>query len=235
MSYTRRDNHANLEDNNDGHRENLSANYGVEGPSDDAGIDALRWRQQRNFLATLMLAQGVPMLQAGDELGRSQQGNNNAYCQDNPIGWIDWTAVDERGEALTEFTRRLLELRRQYRVLQADEFRHDAEDPNDDAIRWINSDGKPMHEAHWHERDNRLLGYLMRETDGEGDARRLLVLFNAADEAQDFELPPAADGWRLLLDTFEARPNMDSGIGNAEFARRLAPRSIQILTTANAA
>jgi glycogen operon protein len=123
VSYARRDNRANREDNNDGHRENLSANYGIEGPSDDPEIDALRWRQQRNFLATLLLAQGVPMLQAGDELGRSQQGNNNAYCQDNPLGWIDWSAVDEQGEALGEFTRRLLELRRRYRVLQADEFR----------------------------------------------------------------------------------------------------------------
>jgi len=116
VSYARRDNHANREDNNDGHRENLSANYGVEGPTDDAEIDTLRWRQQRNFLATLMLAQGVPMLQAGDELGRSQQGNNNAYCQDNPLSWIDWPALDERGEALTEFTRGLLELRRRYRL-----------------------------------------------------------------------------------------------------------------------
>jgi glycogen operon protein len=205
VSYARRDNRANREDNNDGHRENLSANYGIEGPSDDPEIDALRWRQQRNFLATLLLAQGVPMLQAGDELGRSQQGNNNAYCQDNPLSWIDWGAVDEQGETLREFTRRLLELRREYRVLQADEFRHDAEDPGDDAIRWINSDGKPMHEAHWHERDNRVLGYLLRENDGNGDARRLLVLFNASTQGRAFALPPSADGWRLLLDTLDVR------------------------------
>jgi glycogen operon protein len=230
VSYARRDNHANREDNNDGHRENLSANYGAEGPTDEAAIDDLRWRQQRNFLATLMLAQGVPMLQAGDEFGRSQQGNNNAYCQDNPLTWIDWAALDERGEALCGFTRRLLELRRSYRVLQADQFRHDAEDPNDDSIRWINSDGKPMREAHWHERDNRVLGYLLREIDGNGSARRLLVLFNASPETQRFVLPPGDGGWRLLLDTLDAHPASERESALADKPRRLAPRSIQIFT-----
>ena len=230
VSYARRDNHANREDNNDGHRENLSANYGVEGPTDDPEIDALRWRQQRNFLATLLLAQGVPMLQAGDELGRSQQGNNNAYCQDNPLSWIDWTSLDERGEALCAFTRRLLELRRQYRVLQADEFRHDAEDPSDDAIRWINSDGKPMREAHWHERDNRALGYLLRENDGNGDARRLLVLFNASTEPQRFALPPSEGGWRLMLDTVDTHCGFEQDPATVESPRQLAARSIQIYT-----
>jgi glycogen operon protein len=231
VSYRRRDNHANHEDNNDGHRENLSANYGVEGPTDDAGIDALRWRQQRNFIATLMLAQGVPMLQAGDELGRSQQGNNNAYCQDNAISWIDWPAIGDEAGALIEFTRALLELRRGYRVLQADEFRHDAEDPDDDSIRWINSDGKPMREAHWHERDNRVLGYLLRENGSSGDTRRLLVLFNASDEAQNFVLPARDGGWRLLVDSVDsgcpARPAGQEAVSPC----RLAPRSVQIFAT----
>jgi len=230
VSYSQRDNRANLEDNNDGHRENLSANYGVEGPTDDAEIDALRWRQQRNFLASLILAQGVPMLQAGDELGRSQQGNNNAYCQDNPISWIDWGAIGDEARSLTEFTRALLELRGEYRVLQADEFRHDAEDPDDDSIRWINSDGKAMREVHWHERDSRVLGYLLRENDNGGDARRLLVLFNASTEVQDFELPACDGGWRLVIDsveTVEAKHSESSEVGSPY---KLPPRSIHVFT-----
>lgn len=228
VSYSRRDNRANREDNNDGHRENLSANHGVEGPTDDAGIDALRWRQQRNFIATLMLAQGVPMLQAGDEFGRSQQGNNNAYCQDNPISWIDWQAIGREARELIDFTRALLALRREYRVLQADEFRHEAEDPDDDSIRWINSDGKPMREAHWHERGNRVLGYLLRENGSGGDTRRLLVLFNAADEAQSFALPEYDGGWRLLVDSVEAGCPIHPGDEMAESPSLLAPRSVQI-------
>ena len=116
-------------------------------------------------------------------------------------------------------------------MLQADEFRHDAEDPSDDAIRWINSDGKPMREAHWHERDNRVLGYLLRENGGNGDARRLLVLFNASTQSRAFALPPSEGGWRLLLDTLDARPDFDREPAVADSPRQLAPCSIQILTS----
>src|SRR4051794_30927151 len=107
VSYNDRHNEANGEDNKDGHSDNLSWNHGAEGPTDDPAIRALRERQKRNMLATLLFSQGTPMLLAGDELGRSQSGNNNAYCQDNEINWIDWEGIGEDGRALTHFVRTL--------------------------------------------------------------------------------------------------------------------------------
>ncbi len=121
VSYNDKHNEANLEDNRDGTDDNRSWNCGVEGPTDDPAILALRERQQRNFLATLLLSQGVPMLLGGDELGRTQGGNNNAYCQDNEISWFDWE-LDERGERLLEFTRRLIALRREHPVFRRTTF-----------------------------------------------------------------------------------------------------------------
>src|SRR5205814_4870570 len=115
VSYNEKHNQANGEDNRDGTDYNLSWNCGAEGPTDDAAIEALRLKQQRNFLATLFLSQGVPMLLGGDEIGRSQQGNNNAYCQDNEISWFDWDAAD-RG--LFDFTRRVIRLRNEHPVFR---------------------------------------------------------------------------------------------------------------------
>jgi glycogen operon protein len=111
VSYERKHNEANGEYNRDGHADNLSANYGIEGPSSDPAIRTLRLRQVRNMLATLLFSQGTPMILAGDEFAHTQQGNNNAYCQDNEISWIDWDGIDEDGRALMSFTRRLIELR----------------------------------------------------------------------------------------------------------------------------
>ncbi len=230
VSYEQRDNSANLEDNNDGHRENLSCNHGVEGPSDDPAIEALRWRQQRNFIATLLVSQGLPMLQAGDEFGRSQLGNNNAYCQDNELGWIDWGLLEGEGASLLEFTRRLIALRASSPVLHADRFRHQAGDLDDDSIYWINSDGKPMLDRHWHERDHYTLGYLLSETQDNGDsqARKLLVLFNASPEAENFCLPRGeAPAWERLFDTADpAAPNETLAAGTR---LKLVNCSLQIL------
>ena len=114
VSYNEKHNEANGEENRDGHEHNISSNYGVEGPTDDPQVLALRARQQRNFLATLLLSQGVPMLQAGDEISRTQSGNNNAYCQDNEISWLDWDLDDEK-KKLLEFTRRLIRFRQEHR------------------------------------------------------------------------------------------------------------------------
>ena len=113
VSYNDKHNEANGEDNNDGESHNRSWNCGVEGPTDDPEVNTLRARQQRNFLATLLLSQGVPMLLAGDELGRTQRGNNNAYCQDNEISWVDWRTIDED---LLRFTRRPARAARDHRV-----------------------------------------------------------------------------------------------------------------------
>ena len=121
VSYNEKHNDANGEENRDGHTDNRSWNHGVEGPSDDAAVSELRERQKRNFLATLLLSQGTPMMLAGDEFGRTQQGNNNAYCQDNDISWVDWR-IDEGGEALIRFVERLNRLRREYAVLRQSRF-----------------------------------------------------------------------------------------------------------------
>src|SRR4029077_6251789 len=121
VSYNDRHNEPNGEDNRDGHSDNRSWNHGVEGPTDDPEIIELRARQKRNVLATLLLSQGTPMLLAGDEFGRSQQGNNNAYCQDNQVSWVDWDH-DERAQALTRFVRRLTHLRNLYPVLRQSRF-----------------------------------------------------------------------------------------------------------------
>src|SRR5439155_3107594 len=117
VSYNEKHNEANLEGNRDGTDDNRSWNCGVEGPTDDPAVIALRRRQQRNFLATLFLSQGVPMLLAGDERNRTQRGNNNAYCQDNELSWLDWT-LDPDHEALLAFTRRLIELRTAHPVFR---------------------------------------------------------------------------------------------------------------------
>jgi len=232
VSYERRHNEANLEDNNDGHLENFSSNYGVEGPTTDPEIDALRWRQQRNLLASLLVAQGAPMLLAGDEFGRSQAGNNNAYCQDNPISWIDWSAICAEGRTLIEFTRKLIALRRDCPLLQADRFRHRSENHGEDSIHWFNAEGQRMLDAHWHERDNLTLGYLISENGpAGGDARRLLVLFNAAPRAQVFILPRGiAQAWRRLVDSNLTAP--EGELIDAGSSLDLVPRSLQIFDAA---
>ncbi len=176
------------------------------------------------------------MLQAGDEFGRSQRGNNNAYCQDNELGWVDWQLLAGEGAALHEFTRRLIALRADSAVLLADRFRHQAGDLDDDSIYWINSDGKPMLDAHWHERDNSTLGYLLSETNGNGNshARKLLVLFNASPKAEAFRLPrDEAPAWRMLVNT--ADPAAAEQTLSAGARLKLAGRSLQILRGAAAA
>src|SRR6202000_1193439 len=132
----------------DGSDNNRSWNCGVDGPTDDPAIIELRERQKRNFLATLLLAQGTPMLTAGDEFGRTQQGNNNAYCQDDPIGWVDW-AHDDRPRSLPAFTRRLIRLRETYPILRRNRFLtgeyNEALEVRD--VSWINPNGAEMQEA----------------------------------------------------------------------------------------
>jgi isoamylase len=230
VCYEQRHNEANQEDNNDGHRGNLSRNYGEEGESSNPEIEVLRRRQQRNFIATLAVSQGVPMILAGDERYRSQQGNNNAYCQDNAMNWLDWT-VSSEAEELTGFTRRMLALRRQFSVLEPDRYRHHPGVLAGDGIQWLNGDGKLMREAHWHESHNQLLGYLLVEhSSPPGDVERLLlVIFNAHDQPQNFTLPSCEfDHWLRLIDTV-----LESGVCDDKLDRggeliSLAPFSTQI-------
>jgi len=223
VSYDRKHNEANREDNRDGADDNLSWNCGVEGPSDDAAVNALRARQQRNFLATLFLSQGVPMLRAGDELGATQQGNNNAYCQDNALTWLDWNLDTERA-ALLAFTRRMTALVRRHPGLRRVEYLAGAlvaAEPGGDLV-WYAPSGRPMRDADWHDHERRVLGMWLAEV-------RLLVLLNASPDALLFTLPVDAPpgSWTPLVDT--ARPDV-SLRAIAGRAYDLVARSAAVLT-----
>jgi glycogen debranching enzyme len=191
VSYDQRHNEANGENNRDGHGHNLSWNCGVEGPTTDPQVQSLRSRLQRALLATLLLSQGTPMLAAGDELGHSQQGNNNPYCQDNPITWIDWSRADE---ALVDYCARLIGLRRQLLPL-ADSWYADVNDGS--ALDWLQPSGQPLSGADWNDPGSRAIG-LRIDRPGRS-ARPLLLLVNAADRDLDFMLPPGR--WQVLLDS----------------------------------
>jgi glycogen operon protein len=210
VSYNEKHNEANLEGNRDGHSNNLSWNCGAEGPSDDPEVRALRLRQKRNLLATLLLSQGVPMLTAGDELGRTQLGNNNAYCQDNELSWLDWK-LDDDGRKLMRFVQRAIGLRRAHPVFRRRDFFQGrplrGREVKD--IVWLKPDGTEMTDEEWSEHHARSLGvYLageaLTETDARGRPLRdedFLVLFNAHHETVPFRLPAYGGRWLALLDT----------------------------------
>ncbi len=210
VSFNNRHNEANQEENRDGHHSNFSHNHGVEGPTDDGDVQALRQRQKRNLLATLFLSQGTPMLLAGDELGRTQKGNNNAYCQDNDYNWINWQDIADDDQALQEFVSYLTWLRNTRPLLQSKTYIHKPEEVEGDvirAVRWINEDGEEMQDSQWREQHVRALGWIVehipQKTGLENQRERLLVLFNAGDEQVNFHLPQYDDvsGWHNLLDT----------------------------------
>jgi glycogen operon protein len=200
VSYAQRHNEANQEGNADGHAHNLSWNCGVEGPSEDAGVTALRARQVRNLLLTLFVSQGVPMLQAGDELGRTQRGNNNAYCQDNEISWLDWTGADA-GAGLPAFVAALAALRRRRPELHRETFLKGARGAGQgDDASWLHPAGRTMTEGDW--RDPGLECLLLRLTAAEAGAGDLLLVFNAGPDPARVALPPAPGGaWAPVLDT----------------------------------
>lgn len=211
VSYNDKHNEANGEDNRDGNNNNLSWNCGVEGPTDDPAIKEIRERQERNFLATLLLSQGVPMLLAGDEISNSQDGNNNAYCQNNEIGWVDWSPGKER-TALLDFVRRLIALRRAHPTFRRREFfvgRPVNGDPLKDLV-WIKPDGSEMRDEDWGDGNARCLGLFIAGSGiadiglhGEPIADDdFLLLSNAHHEDIGFVIPdwPGAP-WNALLDT----------------------------------
>jgi glycogen operon protein len=212
VSYNEKHNEANGEDNRDGHGHNLSWNCGVEGPTDDADVLALRAQQQRNFIATLLLSQGVPMLLAGDERGRSQQGNNNAYCQDNPINWMDWTQTDER-RSLLAFTERLTALRAAHPVFRRRDF-FQGRPLHGSTVRdivWLQPDGTEMGEQAWRQDHARALavflsGDALNEVDGRGRAvvdDSFLLMFNADANEVRFSTPAdlGLTAGAVLIDT----------------------------------
>ncbi|MBX6320230.1 MAG: glycogen debranching protein GlgX [Rhodospirillaceae bacterium] len=244
-SYDGKHNEANLEDNRDGHNENLSWNHGVEGPTSDPAVRALREQQKRNMLATLLLSQGTPMLLAGDERGRTQNGNNNAYCQDNPISWINWEGVDEHGKRLADFVRRLIALRMRHPVLRRPRFLHGrtVSQRGLKDITWLNKAGVEKRSEEWQDMEERCIGLLL---DGEAGTwldpkgrpvvdSAVLILVNAHAEDRPFVLPAitGAPGWRCAIDT--ARPDMaEDKLHPAGDSYPLAGRSLVLLVAAEA-
>jgi isoamylase len=220
VSYNDKHNEANGEDNRDGHSHNLSHNHGAEGPTDDPGIRAVRFRQMRNLLSTLLLARGTPMLLAGDEFARSQGGNNNAYAQDNEISWIDWDGIDDDGRALASFVRKLLTIRGALPMLRRGRFltgTYDEELGVKD-VTWLTPSGDEMNPEHWSDGNARCMGVLLDGRAQETGIRRigtdatLLLVLNAHDDIVRFKLPEAVGGrqWLCLVDTNQ---------GETDFAR----------------
>jgi isoamylase len=238
VTYNHKHNEANGEGNRDGHDNNLSCNYGAEGETDDPGIIEVRERQKRNFLATLFLSQGVSMLCAGDEMGRTQGGNNNAYAQDNEMSWLDWE-LDEARQQLLAFSRYVIELQKRHPVFRRKRFfqgRHiRGSDVRD--LTWFNADGREMTDEEWSAGWVRTLGvrfggWALNEMDERGELLRddtLLLLMNAHVEAVPICLPGEPEvTWEVVLDT-TVHDGRGEGRHPAGSTLRLADRSLMLL------
>ena len=238
VSYNEKHNEANLENNQDGDNNNLSWNCGAEGPTDDPAIVALREQQKRNFLATLFLSQGVPMLCGGDEFSRTQRGNNNAYCQDNEISWLNWNWSAAQAD-LVSFTRYVIALRKEHPVLHRRRFFQGRSIRGAEVkdISWYEPRGKEMTDKAWSDHFARCLGVLLNgamldEMNERGEAvvgDTLFLMFNAHYGPVLFRLPakPLGNRWECLLDTAEARPKARSLVRDHSY--RLRGRSVVVL------
>ena len=223
VSYNGKHNEANGEENRDGSDNNVSWNCGVEGPTDDPAIQAVRARQIRNMLATLLLSQGTPMLLAGDEFGRTQHGNNNPYNQDNATSWLDWN-VGERGHQLIRFVQELTALRHRYPILRRGRYLTGEMDPVSGVrdVTWLNAMGQQMAEADWQDGNLRCFGMLLDGRARATGVRRtssdasMLIVLNAHHEGVGFVLPAIAGGtvWRLVFDTNAPNHVEDVGVGD---------------------
>jgi isoamylase len=238
VSYNEKHNEANLEENRDGTDDNRSWNCGVEGETEDPEVNTLRARQQRNFLATLFLSQGVPMLVGGDELSRTQHGNNNAWCQDNELSWFDWE-LDEDQRDLLDFTRRLIFLRRHHPVFRRRYFLQgtgvDGSGLPD--VWWFRDDGRRMTRRDWEDGARRTLGMFLNgdelhETTSRGERigdESFLLLFNAHYEPVTFQLPARRFGARWKLELSTAEPHADERSFAAREPVELESRSLLVL------
>ena len=236
VSYNDKHNEANGEGNRDGNSNNVSWNCGVEGPTTDPEVRRLRERQKRNFFATLLLAQGVPMLLSGDEMGQTQGGNNNAYCQDNEVAWLDWTPTDER-TALREFVQRLIALRRRHPTFRRRSFFEGRETGDAAAAKdllWLRPDGQEMGDDDWNDPQARCLGMLVSghgipDAGPRGEVVRdddFLLLLNAHHDDLPFVVPESdAAPWRRILDS--AEPAVSSADADAEPAPVASPFLLQ--------
>ncbi|WP_462266121.1 glycogen debranching protein GlgX [Mucilaginibacter sp.] len=237
VSYNHKHNDANGEGNNDGDNDNRSCNYGEEGPTGNPEINALRERQKKNFLATLFLSQGVPMLTAGDEIGRTQQGNNNAYCQDNEISWLDWENADQE---LLAFTRKVIRLRKEHASFcRRRWFKGVNTDKPIEDLAWFLPEGAHMNEEHWNNDFAKSMAVFingedlhMHDIKGEEIVDdRFYVIFNAHDEPIRYQLPTAdyAQEWHKVLDT--AKDDLsDKEVCKAGETIKVLGRTVVVLT-----
>jgi glycogen operon protein len=231
VTYNEKHNEANLENNRDGANDNHSWNCGVEGETSEPVVNTLREQQKRNFLATLFVSQGVPMLVAGDEMGRTQRGNNNAYCQDNPLSWVNWE-LNASQRSLLEFTARMSKLRREQPVLSKRRFFRGGHiwDSELKDLAWFRPDGKEMRKEDWEKPYVRSLGFLLggdaiATLDDEGQrivGDTVLVLMNAHHEPMSFLLPAIEWGadWELVVDT--------AALGEAAHTHTAAGGKVQV-------
>ena len=207
VSYNERHNEANGEQNRDGHGHNLSANYGVEGPTSDLRIKSIRERQKRNLFATLMLSQGIPHVLGGDELSRTQQGNNNAYCQDNEINWFNWH-INERRQDFLAFCCYVIDLRKNSQLLNQLNLKDDhyTLGHNVDKINWYRPDGERKLVDDWHDHNNQAFAVEIKGVEQVATPNEIehwLLVINATDHDVRFNLPAldAEKGWKIMLDT----------------------------------
>ena len=216
---------------------NHSWNCGVEGHTDDPAIFDLRARQQRNLLATLLLSQGVPMLLAGDEAGNSQQGNNNAYCQDNEIGWINWANAGQGGVDLTEFVCRLIALRKSHLGLRRNSFLTGTMNGSGGLkdVTWLVPDGREMTDEDWNYPEARSLCFLLAGYRGHPDADAaadapLLVVLNAHHELLRYVLPKiqSIETWDTVIDTSDASGHKSQSHRAADTSIDVEPRSVVV-------
>lgn len=211
VTYEHKHNEANLEDNRDGNDNNLSANYGVEGETDDPAINAVRHRQMRNLLTTCVLSSGVPMISGGDEFGRTQRGNNNAYCQDNEVSWYDWNWQPWQRELL-DFTRHLIHLRKTNPAFRRQHFF--ADDPGEGGkdVLWWHPEGRELIHEDWTDAQQRCLGMIVSNGSRVDDAGSFLVAMNAAGQAIDFTLPESFARSSIEIHTCSEPPVMLHGV-----------------------
>jgi len=238
VSYNEKHNEANGQDNKDGTNDNLSWNCGAEGPTDDADITELRERQKRNLLATLLLSEGVPMLCGGDEIGRSQRGNNNAYCQDNDISWYDWGLNEDR-ERLLAFVKLLVRLRCEHPALRRRRFFQGRPIRGTDVkdIMWLKPDGQEMSDEDWNASWARCIGvFLAGEIPGEVDAKgnplidsSVIILLNSSPDSIQFKMPESKAKWRVEVDTRAADVKPGNRTVDSGEITEVAGRSVVLL------
>jgi glycogen operon protein len=224
FSYNEKHNEANGEDNRDGSSENYSNNCGHEGPTDDAAIVALRRQLRKNQLACLLLAQGVPLILAGDEVGNSQNGNNNAYCQDNETGWVSWEHLNRDDDDLTDFVGHMTELRRRFPQIRARRWLDGRRADGTYGVLWLTPSADEMKEQDWNFPEGRFLAYVLGPAEP-GQAPIFIVL-NAAPEPIAFKLPrmPEYKSWQQVLNTTDSQQSVTNFASGSD--AEASPRSV---------